>query len=115
MQSTSFEPVSSAPRLERGKPVFDFATWLRLPRPGDRCPVSNLSRSTLAELVRPCPRNGYKPPVQARLLKRRDAKRGVLLISRESLLNYLNELPAPEAATSPTGPALETDTGGLPQ
>ena len=105
MTTTTFAPVSSAPRLEGGKPVFDTATWLRLPRPSSRCPVSNLSRSTLAELVRPCPRNDFKPPVEARLLKRRDARRGVLLISRESLLGYLNELPPPESATSPTNVA----------
>ena len=101
MQNTTFAPVSSAPRLEAGKPVYDNNSWLRLPRPGARCPVSGLSRSTLAELVRPCPRNGYRPPVEARLLKRRDARRGVLLISRDSLLGYLNELPPPESATSP--------------
>lgn len=107
MHTTTFAPVSSAPRLEAGKPVFDTASWLRLPRPGSRCSVSNLSRSTLAELVRPCPRNGYAPPVEARLLKRRDARRGVLLISRESLLGYLNELPPPESATSPASVARE--------
>lgn len=101
MKDTSFEPVTSAPRLERGRPVFDSAAWLRLPRPGARCPVSGLSRTTLAELVRPCPRNGYRPPVEARLLKRRDARRGVLLISRASLLGFLAELPPPESATSP--------------
>ena len=105
MNTTTFAPVSSAPRLEAGKPVFDTASWLRLPRPGSRCPVSNLSRSTLAELVRPCPRNGYRPPVEARLLKRRDARRGVLLISRDSLLGYLNELPPPDSATSPASVA----------
>lgn len=102
MHSTTFESVASAPRLERGRPVFDQATWLRLPRPGARCPVSNLSRSTLAELVRPCPRNGYAPPVEARVLKRRDARRGVLLISRESLLGYLSGLPAPDSANPPS-------------
>jgi hypothetical protein len=40
-------------------------------------------------------------------LKRRDARRGVLLISRESLLGYLSELPPPESATSPTAKARE--------
>ncbi|MCX6939983.1 MAG: hypothetical protein NTX09_04455 [Verrucomicrobia bacterium] len=41
------------------------------------------------------------------MLKRRDARRGVLLISRESLLGYLNELPPPESATSPASVARE--------
>lgn len=88
---------SAAPRLEAGRPVYD-QTWIRLPRPGTRCPVSGLSRSTLAELVRPCERNGYCPPVEARMLKRKGSARGVLLVSRTALLCYLNELPAPEAA-----------------
>ena len=105
MTTTTFAPVSSAPRLEAGKPVFDTASWLRLPRAGSRCKLSELSRSTLAELVRPCERNGYKPPVEARLLKRKGASRGVLLISRDSLLGYLNELPPPESATSPASVA----------
>ncbi len=96
MKSTTFEPTSPAPRLIAGRPVFDQTTWLRLPRPGTRCPISGLSRSTLSELVRPCARNDFAPPVAARLLKRRDARRGVLLVSRESLLGYLNDLPAPE-------------------
>ena len=105
MQPTTFDPIASAPRLERGQPVFDSNAWLRLPRPGARCPVSGLSRTTLAELVRPCARNGYRPPVEARLLKRRDARRGVLLISRASLLGFLSELPPPESATSPASVA----------
>ena len=108
MQPTTFDPIASAPRLERGQPVFDSNAWLRLPRPGARCPVSGLSRTTLAELVRPCARNGYRPPVEARLLKRRDARRGVLLISRASLLGFLSELPPPESATSPTAKARES-------
>ena len=72
--------------------------WLRYPRVGDRCPISGLSRSTLAELVRPCPRNGYNPPVESKLLKRDKAGRGVVLISRKSLLDYIENLPTPSAA-----------------
>lgn len=97
MKSTMFEPTSPVPCLIAGRPVFDQTIWLRLPRPGDRCPISGLSRSTLSELVRPCARNNFAPPVAARLLKRRDARRGVLLVSRESLLGYLSDLPAPAA------------------
>ena len=103
MKSFSNDATDSAPRLEGGRPVFDQTVWLRLPRPGTRCPVSNLSRSTLAELVRPCARNNFSPPVAARVLKRRDARRGVLLVSRESLLGYLNDLPLPEAAQKKNG------------
>jgi hypothetical protein len=97
MNTTSANDTTSAPHIEKsGRPVYDNSVWIRLPRPGERCPITGLSRSSLAELVRPCARNGYRAPVAARLLKRRDARRGVLLISRESLLGYLNDLPAPE-------------------
>jgi len=88
---------TSAPHLEGGRPVFDNTVWLRLPRPGARCQITGLSRSSLAELVRPCPRNDFSPPVEARLLKRRDARRGVLLINKASLLAFLTDLPCPEA------------------
>ena len=82
------------------KAIFDNVTWLRLPRAGFRCPVSGLSRSSLAELVRPCERNDYRPPVESRLLKRKGASRGVLLISKHSLLAYIEEQPAPSATAA---------------
>ena len=96
----SLPNTNSYPHLEGGKPVYDNTVWLRLPRPGARCPVSGLSRSSLAELVRPCARNNYRPPVDAKVLKRRGAARGMLLISRESLLAFLADLPAPMSKTS---------------
>ena len=108
-----------APHLEKsGRPVYD-QTWIRLPRAGTKCEVSGLSRSTLAELVRPCERNGFRPPVEARMLRRKGSSRGVLLINRAALLEFLNELPAPERAEQPatvadsTEPAPEIDLSGL--
>ena len=89
--------ITSAPHLDGGKPVFNNSVWLRLPRPGARCPITGLSRSSLAELVRPCPRNDFSPPVEARLLKRRTARRGVLLINRAALLTHIEGLPTPES------------------
>jgi hypothetical protein len=85
--------------------VFDQTVWIRLPRPSARCPVSGLSRSTLNELVRPCGRNDFTPHVESRLLKRRGAARGVLLINRQSLLDYIAEQPAPARAA--TGDKVE--------
>ena len=78
--------------------AFDSSVWIRLPRPSARCPVSGLSRSTLAELVRPCSRNDFNPPVESRQLKRRGTSRGVLLLSRASLLSYIADQPAPTRA-----------------
>lgn len=90
--------VPVAPHLNGTRAVFDPSVYLRLCRPGERCPVSGLSRSTLAELVRPCERNDYCPPVESRLLKRKGAQRGVLLISKHSLLAYIDGQPAPTRA-----------------
>lgn len=104
--STDTSNQHPAPHLNRGLPVFDQTVWLRLPRPGSRCPVTGLSRSSLAELARPCERNSYHAPVDAKVLKRRGATRGVLLISRESLLCYLNDLPSPTAFLKETDPAV---------
>jgi hypothetical protein len=88
------ESVSDSP-LNRGNLASFLTVWLRLPRPGTRCPVSGLSRTSLTELATPCARNGFRPLVQARTLKRKNAARGILLINRESLLQYLAGLPTP--------------------
>jgi hypothetical protein len=91
--STALSETQTAPHLEGGRPVFDQITWLRLPRPKSRCPVSGLSRSSLVELVRPGPRNQFNPPVEGRVLKRKGAARGIVLVSQQSLLSYINGLP----------------------
>lgn len=101
-------PAQPAPHLSgpsRTSAVFDPAAWLRLPRPGERCPVSALSRSGLVELVRPCERNGYCPPVAARHLRRKGSQRGVVLIEVASLRAYLDSLPtlAESYADAPKG------------
>ncbi len=97
MEATS-SLAQPAPHLDGNRAVFDASAWIRLPRPGTRCPVSGLSRSGLAELVRPCPRNSYRAPVEARVLKRRGAARGVLLVNRAALLAYIAGQPAPQAS-----------------
>ena len=100
-------PAQPAPHLtgpSRTSAVFD-SHWLRLPRPGQRCPISGLSRSGLVELVRPCERNGYCPPVAARHLRRKGSQRGVVLIEVASLRAYLDSLPtlAESYADAPKG------------
>jgi hypothetical protein len=76
---------------EVSKPEF-----IRLPRPGSRCTLTGLSRSTLCELVVPCELNDFKPPVTSLVLKKRGAARGIRLVNYESLLDHLPQL---EAAT----------------
>ena len=39
------------------------AEFLRLPPPGQQCPVTGLKRSAINMLVLPCKENDFKPPV----------------------------------------------------
>jgi len=66
--------------------------WVRLPKPGKRCPLTGLSRTTLNELVVPCPANNHLPPVKSAVIKKRGAMRGIRLISYDSLTAYLGNL-----------------------
>lgn len=68
--------------------------YLRLPRPGARCSLTGLSRSTLCELAVPCLANEFKPPVKSLVIKKRGAIRGIRLINYDSLLDHLRELEA---------------------
>lgn len=63
---------------------------ITLPRPKERCPFSSKSRTGLLELVAPCERNNFKPPVRA-IYKRahKFAQRGQWLIPSENLFRYL--------------------------
>jgi hypothetical protein len=63
---------------------------LSLPKAGQKCPYTGKPRTFLAELVAPCERNGFKPPVKAIYKKsHRHAQRGVWLIPAENLFRYL--------------------------
>lgn len=63
--------------------------WIRLPDPGERCPVTGLSRTSLAEILAETdPETGEKLVVS--ILKRKQgATRGIRLILKQSLLDYL--------------------------
>ena len=93
MNSSNLDPQIA--QLEAGHPVCNPAYWCRLPRPKQRCSICGLSRSTMVELVCPGPRNDYRPPVASRVLKRKGASRGIVLINRQSLLAYIEGLPSP--------------------
>jgi hypothetical protein len=62
------------------------AIFLRLPQPRTRCPISSLSRTTLEELIK----DGAIP---AKRLRRRGSVRGITLIPKTALLEYLSGLP----------------------
>jgi hypothetical protein len=73
-------PMSAAARQNS----FYYPEFTRLPRTGERCPISGLSRSALNALIL-----GPNPPVKSICLRRRGAARGVRLIVTASLLEYL--------------------------
>jgi hypothetical protein len=62
------------------------AIFLRLPQPRTRCPISSLSRTTLEELIR----DGAIP---AKKLRHRGSVRGITLIPKTALVEYLSGLP----------------------
>jgi len=63
--------------------------YIRLPKPGQLCEVSGLSRAKLNELILPSERNNFRPPVKSISLRKPGHTKGVRLIVRESLLAYL--------------------------
>jgi hypothetical protein len=84
--------------------------FIRLPPPKGRDPLFGLSRSFLNELILPCPANGYKPPVQSHVLRRRGYRNGIRLISVDSLRRFIKAHEEPMATSGPsqaTGPRIE--------
>jgi hypothetical protein len=63
------------------------AEWLRLPLPGDRCPLTGLSRTSLVEL-------GERGKIKLIRVRKPGALRGIVLIHKCSLLSYLESLAA---------------------
>ena len=71
--------------------VTEVTEFIRLPKSGDRCVVTGLSRSALCGLVLPSLGNGGKPPVKSKVLKSNPGNmRGIRLIHVGSLLQFLN-------------------------
>jgi hypothetical protein len=63
--------------------------FLRLPKSGTVCPWSGLTRSYINGLILPTEANAHNPPVKSVCLRQRGAKRGVRLVSYDSLMGYL--------------------------
>jgi hypothetical protein len=66
------------------------AEFLRLPAPRGRCRLSGLSRSSLVELAQ-------RGAIEMIRIRKPGSTRGICLIKKSSLLNYLNSLPAERA------------------
>jgi hypothetical protein len=64
--------------------------YVRLPKPGEKCPITGLSRAKLNELILKNKRNNNSPPVASKSLRQEGAQRGIRLVLLESLLAYLS-------------------------
>ena len=58
---------------------------------------TGLRRGSLNQLVLPCEKNGYKPPVKSISLRKPGNARGTRLIVLASLLDYLRQLQRDQA------------------
>jgi hypothetical protein len=74
-----------------GMQTIEKPVTIRMPRSGQKCPYTGLSRSSLYKLTTPSQENGNCLPVKSFCLRNRGSLRGVRLISFESLCNYLNQ------------------------
>ena len=63
--------------------------YIRLPKAGQRCPRTGMTRSALNELILPSERNAYNPPVESKCLRKREGGKGTRLIVWQSLKEYL--------------------------
>ncbi len=73
------------------------AEWLRLPPPRGRDRLTGLSRTSLIEL-------GERGAIKIIRVRKPDAIRGIVLVSRRSLLDFLNSL-TPEGEAQKEGGA----------
>ena len=88
--------------------------WLRLPDEGERCAVSGLSRTSLAELLEETDSTTGEKCVASFTKKKPGATRGIRLINKKSLLQYLQKIAASQVGlqwadhiTNPHGYSLE--------
>ena len=63
---------------------------IALPKKGQRCPITQLSRSALARLCVPCRENAWNPPVRSYNIRQPGKRRGTRRIDLESLLEFLD-------------------------
>lgn len=65
--------------------------WIRLPKPKERCQKTGLSRSYINQLILPNEKNGFKPPVRSKSVRRAGNSRGIRLVNLESLRSFLKD------------------------
>ncbi len=77
-------PLTVASVTYQDSAASPLPEFCRLPRSGQRCSISGLSRSKLNELIL-----GHAPAVRSVVLRKRGATRGVRLIEAASLVQFL--------------------------
>jgi hypothetical protein len=95
LPDSSESPPKDARELRHSSaPTFENSggdqKYIRLPKLGQRCVITGLSRAKLYELILPNDRNGFRPPVASQCLRKKGAQRGIRLILLESLMQYLS-------------------------
>lgn len=65
--------------------------FIRLPKAGEKCPVTGLPRTTLIELL-----EDAGDRIRVCHLRKRGAATGIKLIPRQQLIDYIYSLPTPE-------------------
>jgi hypothetical protein len=88
--------------------------FLRLPKSGNLCPWTGLSRSKMNELILPNEHNDFKPPVRSICLRNRGQKKGVRLIVFDSLMDYLRSF-SDDQSKSKGGTPPQPSGGGEPK
>jgi hypothetical protein len=68
-----------------------FPRYIRLPKPGEKCPWSGLSRFMLADLCVKSKRNPRPPVKSFRLRRHKGDQRAIRLIDFQSLMAYLEK------------------------
>jgi site-specific DNA recombinase len=68
----------------------DGPVYIRLPKPGELCAYTGLSRAKMNDLILANARNNFRPPVASKSLRQPGQQRGVRLILLESLMSYLH-------------------------
>ena len=80
------EPTNSPAAIgtENDEPLY-----IRLPKLGQRCSRTGMTRSALNELILPTEKNSYRPPVESKCLRKREGGKGTRLIVWQSLKEHL--------------------------
>ncbi len=96
------KPTAPNETTDAAAPAQLIPEWSQLPRSGQRCKITGLSRSAINACILPTKANGFKPQVASRQIKsHKNASRGIRLVSTSSLLAFI--------AAQPSGFQIEED------